>query len=244
MRTMLQTGERLDYLIREDLRIIQNDAVFSFSTDALLLGHFTKVKKRNCILDMCSGNGVIPLLLSAKGLNPITGVEIQPQLVDMARRSFAYNQLDDRITMLEMDINRLVETFQPASFDLVTCNPPYFKANQAHQHQIEAHKIARHEIFCTLDDCFRVAKHLLKEGGRIVMVHRAERLLDLLEAMRRHRIEPKQLHMVYSKPGQSAQTIVVEGRKGGRQGLKISPPFYVYDENQQYTPEMREVYYG
>lgn len=241
---MLQPGERLDYLIREDLRIIQNDAVFSFSTDALLLGHFTEVRKRDRILDMCAGNGVIPLLLSDKGNNVITGVEIQPQLVNMAERSIQYNHLEGRITMVEMDINALVQAYAPAQFDLITCNPPYFKANQMNQHQLEAHKIARHEIFCTLDDCLRVSNHLLKEGGRIVMVHRAERMLDLFESMRHYRIEPKRLHMIYSKPGKAAQTIVVEGRKGGRQGLDIAPPFYIYDAQGDYTPEMKEIYYG
>ncbi|EHT8094018.1 tRNA1(Val) (adenine(37)-N6)-methyltransferase [Staphylococcus pseudintermedius] len=241
---MLQPGERLDYLIREDLRIIQNDAVFSFSTDALLLGHFTEVRKRDCILDMCAGNGVIPLLLSDKGNNVITGVEIQPQLVNMAVRSVQYNHLEDRITMVEMDINALIQAYSPAQFDLITCNPPYFKANQTNQHQLEAHKIARHEIYCTLDDCLRVSNHLLKEGGRVVMVHRAERMLDLFESMRHYRIEPKRLHMIFSKPGKAAQTIVVEGRKGGRQGLDIAPPFYIYDEQGDYTPEMKEIYYG
>ncbi|MDK3916850.1 tRNA1(Val) (adenine(37)-N6)-methyltransferase [Staphylococcus pseudintermedius] len=241
---MLQPGERLDYLIREDLRIIQNDAVFSFSTDALLLGHFTEVGKRDRILDMCAGNGVIPLLLSDKGNNVITGVEIQPQLVNMAVRSVQYNHLEDRITMVEMDINALIQAYSPAQFDLITCNPPYFKANQTNQHQLEAHKIARHEIYCTLDDCLRVSNHLLKEGGRVVMVHRAERMLDLFESMRHYRIEPKRLHMIFSKPGKAAQTIVVEGRKGGRQGLDIAPPFYIYDEQGDYTPEMKEIYYG
>ncbi|MEH7929880.1 tRNA1(Val) (adenine(37)-N6)-methyltransferase [Staphylococcus pseudintermedius] len=241
---MLQPGERLDYLIREDLRIIQNDVVFSFSTDALLLGHFTEVRKRDRILDMCAGNGVIPLLLSDKGNNVITGVEIQPQLVNMAVRSVQYNHLEDRITMVEMDINALIQAYSPAQFDLITCNPPYFKANQTNQHQLEAHKIARHEIYCTLDDCLRVSNHLLKEGGRVVMVHRAERMLDLFESMRHYRIEPKRLHMIFSKPGKAAQTIVVEGRKGGRQGLDIAPPFYIYDEQGDYTPEMKEIYYG
>ncbi|MBJ8322498.1 tRNA1(Val) (adenine(37)-N6)-methyltransferase [Staphylococcus pseudintermedius] len=241
---MLQPGERLDYLIREDLRIIQNDAVFSFSIDALLLGHFTEVRKRDRILDMCAGNGVIPLLLSDKGNNVITGVEIQPQLVNMAVRSVQYNHLEDRITMVEMDINALIQAYSPAQFDLITCNPPYFKANQTNQHQLEAHKIARHEIYCTLDDCLRVSNHLLKEGGRVVMVHRAERMLDLFESMRHYRIEPKRLHMIFSKPGKAAQTIVVEGRKGGRQGLDIAPPFYIYDEQGDYTPEMKEIYYG
>lgn len=241
---MLQSDERFDYLLKEDLRIIQNDAVFSFSTDALLLGHFTNVRKRDRILDMCTGNGVIPLLLSDKGQNEITGVEIQPQLVSMAQRSVSANNLSHRIMIQEMDINAIPKYFKPAQFDLITCNPPYFKKNQVHQHQLEAHKIARHEIYCTLDDCLRVANHALKQGGRMVMVHRAERLLDVFTSMRRYQLEPKQLHMIYSKPGKDAQTIVVEARKGGNQGLHIAPPFYMYDDNNEYTLEMRRVYYG
>ncbi|QLK85283.1 tRNA1(Val) (adenine(37)-N6)-methyltransferase [Staphylococcus sp. 17KM0847] len=241
---MLQANERFDYLLKEDLRIIQNDNVFSFSTDALLLGHFTQVRKRDYILDLCTGNGVIPLLLSHKGQNKIMGVEIQSQLVDMAQRSVEVNGLDARIQVQEMDINAIPQSFKPAQFDLVTCNPPYFKVNQTHQHQIEAHKIARHEIYCTLDDCLRVANHVLKQGGRIVIVHRAERMLDVFTAMRHYQIEPKRLHMIYSKPRKAAQTIVVEGRKGGNQGLDIAPPFYMYDEKNEYTAEMRRIYYG
>ncbi|MBI5975569.1 tRNA1(Val) (adenine(37)-N6)-methyltransferase [Staphylococcus canis] len=240
----IQTHERVDCLIKENLKIIQNDAYFAFSTDALLLGHFTEVRKRDRILDMCTGNGIIPLLLSGKGSNEITGVEVQAELVDMARRSIALNHLDSRIKIEHMDINAIPQRFKPAQFDLITCNPPYFKMNQVNQHQLEAHKIARHEVLCTLDDCFRVASHALKEGGRMVMVHRAERMLDVFESMRHYRIEPKSLYMIYSKQGKEAQTIVVEGRKGGRQGLKIAPPFYIYDQDHEYTDEMRRVYYG
>ncbi|UEX89978.1 tRNA1(Val) (adenine(37)-N6)-methyltransferase [Staphylococcus ratti] len=241
---MLEQGERLDYLVKENLRIIQNDAVFSFSTDALLLGHFTTPRKRDRILDLCSGNGVIPLLLSAKGNNAITGIEIQEKLVDMARRSVAYNALKSQIEIIHDDLQHVTHRFKPASFDLVTCNPPYFKINQMNQHQIEAHKIARHELYCTLDDCIRVSGHALKQGGRLMMVHRAERLLDIFESMRRYHIEPKRLHMIYSKVGKEAQTIVVEGRKGGNEGLKLVPPFYMYDTCGNYTDEMKAIYYG
>ncbi|MDR5604271.1 methyltransferase, partial [Staphylococcus coagulans] len=162
---MLQENERFDHLIKEDLHIIQNDAYFSFSTDALLLGHFTEVRQRDRILDMCTGNGVIPLILSDKGENLITGIEVQSELVDMARRSVSYNQLETLINIMHMDINEIPSRFKPSQFDLVTCNPPYFKMNQVHQHQLEAHKIARHEVLCTLDDCLRVVNHALKEGG-------------------------------------------------------------------------------
>ena len=241
---MLLENERLDYLLKENLRIIQNDNVFSFSTDALLLGHFTNVKKRDNIMDLCSGNGVIPLVLSNKGQQMIDAVEIQEQLVDMARRSITYNQLEERIHMYQMDLKEAHRYFKPSQYDLVTCNPPYFKTNQQHQHQIDAHKIARHEIMCTLADCCYAARHLLKQGGRFIMVHRAGRLMDVLSHMRTYQIEPKKIYFIYSKLDKAAQTIVVEGRKGGNQGLEIQPPFYIYNKDGTYTEEMREIYYG
>ena len=236
--------ERLDYLMKEHLRIIQNDDVFSFSTDALLLGHFTEVRKNDSIMDLCSGNGVVPLLLSYKTKRQIDGIEIQQQLVDMANRSIAYNQLTSQIQMYEMDLKNVRQQFKPSQYSLVTCNPPYFKSNQLHQHQKDAHKIARHEIMCSLEDCCIAARHLLKQGGRLVMVHRAERLMDVLSNMRASGIEPKKLCFVYSKKSKDAQTIIVEGRKGGNQGLAIQPPFYIYNEDGTYTSEMSEVYYG
>lgn len=241
---MLKDQERLDELIKEDLKIIQNDDVFSFSTDALLLGHFTEVRKNDKILDLCAGNGVISLLLSAKGAQMIESVEIQEKLVDMARRSYAYNQLDHRLKMHHLDLKEVYHYFKPSQYTLVTCNPPYFKENQRNQHQKEAHKIARHEIMCTLEDCMLAARHLLKQGGRLMMVHRADRLMDVLTEMRKASIEPKKVVFVYSKINKSAVTIVVEGRMNGKPGLEIAPPFYIYKSDGEYSEEMREVYYG
>lgn len=238
---MLKPNERIDYLFKEKLEIIQNDDVFSFSTDALLLAHFTKVRKRDKVMDLCAGNGVIPLVLSHKCHQMIEGVEIQSQLVDMANRSVARNDLSERIHMHHMDIKDLVKHFKPATYDLITCNPPYFKVNQ---HQKEAHKIARHEVMCTLEDVLSVTRHLLKQGGRIVMVHRADRLMDVLTLMRQYQLEPKVLHLIYSKKHKAAQTIVVEARKGGQYGLKIGAPFYMYQDDNTYTEEMKAIYYG
>ena len=132
---MLKANERIDDLFKENLKIIQNDDVFSFSTDALLLGHFTEVRKNDKILDLCAGNGVIALLLSAKGSQTIESIEIQEQLADMARRSFEYNDLTNRLLMHHMDLKDVYQNFKPSQYTLVTCNPPYFKSNQRHQHQ-------------------------------------------------------------------------------------------------------------
>ena len=241
---MLEDNERVDHLIKEGYEIIQNDEVFSFSTDALLLGYLTEVRKNDKVMDLCSGNGVIPLLLAAKSTQPIEGIEIQEQLVSMARRSFKLNDLNDRLTMHHMDLKDVYQTFQPAQYTLVTCNPPYFKMNQNHQHQKEAHKIARHEILCKLEDCLMAARHLLKQGGRLYMVHRAERMMDVLTEMRRVNIEPKRLTFVYSKHDRDAQTILIEGRKSGNQGLDITKPFYIYQEDGTYSKEMKGIYYG
>lgn len=241
---MLNDNERYDYLIKEQFKIIQNDDVFSFSTDALLLGHFANPKAKDKVIDLCAGNGVIQLLLFAKQQINIEGIEIQSQLVDMARRSFEENDVGHFLTMHHMDIKDVYQHFKPSQYSLVTCNPPYFKENQLHQHQKEAHKIARHEILCTLEDCVLAARHLLKEGGKLIMVHRADRLMDVLSEMRHANIEPKKINFIYSKIGKTAQTIVVEGRKGGNQGLTIAPPFYIYNEDGTYSNEMKEIYYG
>ncbi|MBO1199906.1 tRNA1(Val) (adenine(37)-N6)-methyltransferase [Staphylococcus simiae] len=241
---MLNENERYDQLIKEQFKIIQNDDVFSFSTDALLLGHFAYPKAKDKVIDLCAGNGVIQLLLFAKQQISIEGIEIQSQLVDMASRSFQVNNVDQFLTMHHMDVNKVYQHFKPSQYSLVTCNPPYFKENQLHQHQKEAHKIARHEILCTLEDCVLAARHLLKEGGKLIMVHRADRLMDVLSDMRHANIEPKKINFIYSKIGKSAQTIVVEGRKGGNQGLIIAPPFYIYNEDGTYSNEMKEIYYG
>lgn len=241
---MLEENERLDSLLKEDLEIIQNDEVFSFSTDALLLGHFTHLRKNDKVMDLCSGNGVIPLLLSHKGQHPIDAIEIQPQLVNMAERSIQHNQLSERIQIYEMDLKNVRQDFIPSQYTVVTCNPPYFKTAQMHQHQKEAHKIARHEVLCTLEDCVEAARHLLKQGGRLIMIHCAERLMDVLSTYRAARIEPKKLTLIYSKKSKDAHAIIVEGRKDGKPGLDIQPPFYMYQDDGEYTLEMRAIYYG
>ncbi|WP_414045440.1 tRNA1(Val) (adenine(37)-N6)-methyltransferase [Macrococcus equi] len=242
---MLLENERLDKLIKENLSIIQNDEVFSFSTDALLLAHFTTLKKKDKVMDICSGNGIIPLLLSHKTNMPIEGIEIQSQLVDMARRSFQYNHLESQIEMHAMDIKDVKKNFIPSQYDVVTCNPPYFRSNQSYQHLKEAHRIARTEILCTFADCVSAAQHLLKQGGKMVVVQRADRLVDVLVDMRAQNIEPKRIYSIYSSPNKpQAITIVVEGIKGGKPDAKVMPPFYIYDGKNEYSQEMCEVYYG
>lgn len=242
---MLKENERLDCLIKENLEIIQNDEVFSFSTDALLLAHLTPLRTKDKVMDICSGNGIIPLLLSDRTDMPIDCIEIQPQLVDMAQRSFIHNQLNTQLNMYEMDIKDVKGRFTPSQYDIVTCNPPYFRQNQSFQHLKEAHRIARHEVLCDFSDCVRAANHLLKQGGKMIVVQRADRLIDVLTEMRMVKIEPKLIYPIYATPNKAqAITVVVHGIKGGKADVKMMPPFYIYNDKNEYSEEMNEVYYG
>lgn len=241
---MLKSNERLDKLIKENLEIIQSDDVFSFSTDALLLAHFTHVKRKDRVMDLCSGNGIIPLLLSHKSTAMIDAIEIQDVLVDMAERTIIHNHLENQIKLYHMDLKEVTKHFVPSTYSVVTCNPPYFRDNQNFKHQLDTHMIARHEVLCDIDDCCQSAKHLLKQGGKLMIVQRADRLVDVLCAMRLARIEPKKIYPIYAKHDKpQAITVVVEGVKGGKQDVKMMPPFYIYD-GDDYSKEMLEVYYG
>ncbi|WP_307258216.1 tRNA1(Val) (adenine(37)-N6)-methyltransferase [Oikeobacillus pervagus] len=242
----LMGDERLDYLLAEDLRIIQSPSVFAFSLDAVLLARFTYVPiQKGNIVDLCSGNGVIPLLLSTRSKGKIYGVEIQKRLYHMGVRSIEYNQLSHQIEMIHGDLKNAPKTLGYSKYDVVTCNPPYFITPSNKEINENQHlAIARHEIYCTLEDCIRVSSELLKQGGKASFVHRPGRLLDLITLMRKYRLEPKRIQFVYPKMGKEANTILVEGIKDGRPDLKILPPLFVYDENNEYTPEIRVILYG
>ncbi|MBS4201460.1 tRNA1(Val) (adenine(37)-N6)-methyltransferase [Bacillus sp. FJAT-49732] len=242
----LYEDERLDYLLAENLRIIQSPSVFAFSLDAVLLARFTylPIQKGN-IIDLCSGNGVIPLLLSPRTKAKIIGVEIQERLYDMAIRSISYNKLDDRIEMIHGDIKDMPKQLGHDQYDVVTCNPPYFLSPSPDVINSNEHlAIARHEILCTLEDAVKTSSQLLRQGGKAAFVHRPERLMDILTLMREYRLEPKRLRFVFPKAGKEANTILVEGIKDGNAGLKVLPPLFVYNEENEYTDEVRDILYG
>lgn len=247
MEQWLKDDERLDYLLAEDLRIIQSPSVFSFSLDAVLLSRFASIPKsaHGTIVDLCTGNGVVPLFLSARSKAKIYGVELQPRLHDMASRSVAYNKLEEQIDIRLGDVKVAPETLGVEKFDAVTCNPPYFLAHELSEKNVSEHyAIARHEIYLTLDEAIHSASRLLKQGGKAAFVHRPERLLDIVTAMRANRLEPKRMQLVYPKNGKEANTLLIEGMKDGKPGLKILPPIIVYEENNEYTAEIRELLYG
>ncbi|WP_243292592.1 tRNA1(Val) (adenine(37)-N6)-methyltransferase [Bacillus sp. FJAT-47783] len=242
----LHGDERLDYLLAEDLRIIQSPSVFSFSIDAVLLSKFVymPIQKGN-ILDLCTGNGVIPLLLSTRTKGKITGVEIQERLFKMAERSVEYNQLSNQINIIHGDIKDMPKQLGFGKFDVVTCNPPYFKTpGQEEINNNEHYAIARHEIYCTLEDVVRVSSQLVRAGGKVAFVHRPGRLLEIVELMRHYKIEPKRIRFVYPKLGKEANTLLIEGTKGGKQDLKVLPPLIVYNDKNEYTKEIYEILYG
>jgi tRNA1(Val) A37 N6-methylase TrmN6 len=242
----LKEDERLDYLLAEQLRIIQSPSVFAFSLDAVLLARFVYVPiQKGRILDLCSGNGVIPLFLSARTKGQITGVEIQERLYDMAVRSISYNGLDDRLNMIHGDIKEMPEKLGHGHFDVITCNPPYFATPAKEGMNPNEHlAIARHEIYCTLEDCIKVSSQLVRQGGKVAFVHRPGRLIDIITLMRQYRLEPKRIQFIYPKQGKEANTLLVEAIKDGSPDLKILPPLIVYNDNDEYTPEIKEILYG
>ncbi|WP_066302008.1 tRNA1(Val) (adenine(37)-N6)-methyltransferase [Bacillus sp. FJAT-29937] len=243
---ILKGDERLDYLLAENLRIIQSPTVFSFSLDAVLLARFVHVPiQKGRLIDLCSGNGVIPLFLSMRSKGSIVGVEIQERLFDMAKRSIEYNQLEDRLQMIHGDIKEITKELGFGKFDVVTCNPPYFPTPSSEEINENEHlAIARHEILCTLEDSIKASSDLVKQGGKVAFVHRPGRLLDIVTLMRKYKLEPKKVQFVYPKQGKEANTLLIEATKYGSPDLKILPPLIVYQDNNEYTPEIRKILYG
>ncbi|MDL4839082.1 tRNA1(Val) (adenine(37)-N6)-methyltransferase [Aquibacillus rhizosphaerae] len=243
----LKGDERLDFLLAEEnMRIIQSPTVFAFSLDAVLLANFTYVPlNKGKIIDLCTGNGVIPLLLSRKSNVPIIGVEIQARLYDMAIRNVKVNKLETQLKMIHGDLKDMPARFGNDKFDLVTVNPPYFKTpNKREQNKNDFLTIARHEIHCTLEEVVIACSKLAKSGGKVSMVHRPNRLVEILSLFQKYKIEPKRMRLVYPKVGKEANTLLIEGVRDGSPDLKILPPLYAFDENGNYSSELEEILYG
>lgn len=243
----LNGDERLDYLLAEEtMQIIQSPSVFSFSLDAVLLANFAYVPvKRGTVLDLCTGNGVVPLLLSRKSQADIIGVEIQERLANMAERSIELNALADQIKIIHADLKEVQGVLGHSSFDVVTCNPPYFQTPAKTEHNKNMHlTIARHELYCTLDDVVKACKLHVRPGGKVAMVHRPERLVDILTLFRAYKIEPKRMQLVYPKQGKEANILLIEGIRDGKAGLKVLPPLYIYNDTDTYTKEAEAIIHG
>jgi tRNA1(Val) A37 N6-methylase TrmN6 len=241
----LNEGERLDDILAEGLKIIQSNDVFSFSLDAVLLANFVYVPiQKGNLLDLCTGNGIIPLMLSKRTKGKITGVELQERLFEMANRSVHYNGLENQIELVHGDVKEMPQLLKD-KYDVITCNPPYFSTNKEHTIKENEHfAIARHEIHLTLEEAISSSSKLVRQGGKVAFVHRPGRLLDILTLMRKYKIEPKRLQLVYPKQNKEANTVLVEGIKDGKPDLKVLPPLFVYQQNGEYTEEMRRLLYG
>lgn len=244
---MLKENERLDQLIQYDLKIIQSPSVFSYSLDAVLLGAFAHIRKRDDlkIFDLCSGNGAVALMLSQKTKSSIYAVEIQEELADMARRSVKMNQLENQVHVLHTDLKEL-STAHYDSVDVITCNPPYFALNEQGIVNPNPHlAIARHEIHLTLEELIEKMSKLLKINGKAYIVHRPDRFLELMDVMRKYEVTPKRVRFIHPTEEMNANMVLVEGIKKGKEaGFQMLPPLYVHDKSGGYRQEVRKILYG
>ncbi|MGI6067071.1 MAG: tRNA1(Val) (adenine(37)-N6)-methyltransferase [Bacillota bacterium] len=239
----LKPNERLDDLHRNNYKIIQNTNKFCFGMDAVLLSDFTKVLSGENVLDLGTGTGIIPILLEAKTQGRhFTGLEIQEESADMAKRSVAINHLEDKIDIIIGDIKEASSIFGQASFDVVTSNPPYM--NHAHGliNPEQAKAIARHELLCTFEDVAREAARVLKPNGRFYLVHRPFRLVEILNTLSSYKLEPKRIRFVHPYMNKEPNMILLECLKGGKSMVKVEAPLVVYKEPNVYTDEIHKIY--
>ena len=245
----LKENEVLNDLLGYDgLKIIQNPEMFNFSLDSTLLGDYATLNKNaKSIVDLCTGNAPVPLFLSLRSKNAqIIGVEIQEMSYDLAARNVAVNGLENRITIVQGDLKGIHERIGKYAHDVVTCNPPYFKVNpDSNLNKNDYLTIARHEVLATLDDVVKEASLLLKHGGRFAMVHRPDRLIDIIETFRKYKIEPKRMRLVYPRINREANVLLIEGIKGGNPGnLRIENPLFVYENEKSlnYSQEILDLF--
>lgn len=243
MTTKLYPDERLDELQRCGFKIIQNPKKFCFGMDAVLLSGFARAKAGENVLDIGTGTGIIPILMAAKTKGRhFTGLEIQHESAEMAMRSVEYNHLEERISIVEGDIREAGKLFAPASFDVVTSNPPYMVANHGLVNPDNAKMIARHEVCCTLEDILSQTARLLKNGGKFYMVHRPFRLAEIFCTLVKHDLEPKRMRLVYPYVDKEPNMVLVEALKGGNSRITCEPPLIVYKEQGVYTEEIYDIY--
>ena len=233
-----------ELLGRELIKIYQDTDSFNFSIDSMLLAYFVSITKRvNNICDLCSGNAPIPLYLTLRTDAKIIGVEVQKYSYDLAVMSINENKFDSQIEMINDNLIGISEKIGKNKFDVVTCNPPFFKVGNHNINPLESKAIARHEILATLEDIVKEASILLSTKGRFALVHRPERLPEILELFKKYRIEPKRLQLVYPKMNSECNHILIEGMKdGAKDGLRILPPLYVYKDDNTWTEEVKKIY--
>ena len=241
---LLKDNEKIDDLEYKNLKIIQNKNGFCFGIDSVLLSDFAKnIKKDANVLDLGTGTGIISILLCGKtNLKHITGIEIQKDVADMARRSIELNNLENRAQILNEDIRNLSKIFPANSFDAVVTNPPYKKENTGLTSKDKTQLISRHEIMCNIEDIAKAASSLLNSNCSIYMVHRPDRIIDIIENLKKYKLEPKIIRFVYSKINKEPNLVLIKATKGAKEFLKVEKPLIVYNEDGTYTDEILEIY--
>ena len=240
----LKENERIDDLEFKGYKIIQNTEGFCFGIDSVLLSDFAKdIRNNSKVMDLGTGTGILCILLVGKtNLKEIVGVEIQEEVADMAKRSVELNLLQDKVKIINENILNLKNVFEKGSFDAIVTNPPYKKINTGIQNESERKLISRHELTATLEDFIRVSRDLLKDKGEFYMVHRPERLADIIYLMRKYKIEPKQIKLVAPKPSKEPNLVLIKGVKNAKEFLKFENVLYVYNEDGSYTKELLRIY--
>ena len=236
--------ERVDDLHRNGYMLIQDPKRFCFGVDAVLLSGFASAGKDEKVLDLGTGTGVIPILMSAKTeAGHFWGLEIQEESAEMAKRSVILNDLSEKIDIVTGDIKEADSIFKPSSFDVITTNPPYMEAGGGIKNDFTPKAIARHEVLCSLDDVARVSSRLLKFAGRLYMVHRPYRIADIMCTLRKYKLEPKQMRLVQPYAFKEPNMVLIEAVRSGRPMLKVFPPLIIYKDDKTYTDEIIKIYY-
>lgn len=240
----LEKNERIDDLQYKNLKIIQNEKDFCFGIDAVLLSDFAKgIKDGSHVVDLCTGNGIIAILLSGKtNAENIVGVEIQENIAKMAKRSIEMNNIQDRVAILNCDLKNLKDKIPAGSVDAITVNPPYKAKNSGLINERDSKTIARHEISCTLEDIIIEVARELKSSGSMYMIHKSERLVDILYYMRKYKVEPKRIRFIHPNSSEAPNLVLIEGVRSGGKFLKVEKPLYVYKEDGSYTNEIKQIY--
>ena len=244
MEINLKENERIDDLEFKNLKIIQNKKNFCFGIDSILLSDFAKeIKSNSKVLDLGTGTGILGILLCGKtNLSKIIGIEIQKDMCDMAQRSIALNNLENRFEILNYDIRNIDFKLQMETFDYVVTNPPYKKIDTGIQNKEDSILIANHEVKCNLEDIINKSFKMLKNNGTIYMVHRPDRLVDIFYLLRKYNLEPKQLRVVYSKTNEMPKLVLIKATKNSKPFLKVDKPLIIYNEDGNYTDEVLKIY--
>lgn len=244
MNIKLKENERIDDLEYENLRIIQNEKWFCFGIDSILLSDFSKeIKNGANVIDLGTGTGIISILLCKKtNLNKIYGVEIQNNVAEMASRSVILNDLEDKIEIINDNIKNIENILNKNTFDVIVTNPPYKKENTGLINNNKEQYISRHEIECNLEDIIKISYRMLKSNGEFYMIHRAERIADVMFLLRKYKLEPKKIKFVHSKINMPPEFILVKAVKDAKEFLKIEKPLYIYNEYGEYTDEILKIY--